>query len=153
MRSEGQRMNRYGIAALEPKPDRFMKLATTGIKFRDSKFGYLCFGAFFINFLKALSAPSSVLSASALCAASRKRLYCAGSSGLRGVEVGFCLILFVLPLFSGPKPRASECGHTCQSTDHSYIISASAIANHATNYCAGKQAAEPQGNASIHRNQ
>src|ERR1700733_1203019 len=35
------------------------------------------------TFLKARSAPSSVSSASALCDASRKRLYCAGSSGLR----------------------------------------------------------------------
>jgi hypothetical protein len=41
-----------------------------------------------MTFLKALSAPFSVSSASALRAASTKRLYCAGSSGLRSGLLG-----------------------------------------------------------------
>ena len=77
-------MNRYWVAARKPKPNCGAKLTTAGIQFRDPQLGYLRALPFGLaTFLKARSAPSSVLAASAFFAASTKRLYCAGSSGLR----------------------------------------------------------------------
>ena len=90
-------MNRYRITALKPQLNGCVQLAARGIQLCD---GYLCYFASFgprVTFLNALSALTSDSSASALRAASMKRLDCAGSSEVR---CGFfCIILQSITLW------------------------------------------------------
>lgn len=96
-------------------------------------------------FLKALSAASSDSSAPALCAASRKRWYCAGLSGLRS---GLGAISVFLSPFRGPEARASKDSHADQNTPNVAVGAIEIVGDQGAHNCKGEQSTNPQSDIS-----